>query len=128
MNFWTEKIVFFKIIYRIYLDRITNENNSSPLLSLLGPGNRLKESIPSPLDNLNYIASEEDILNFIEEKYEHDTPVDIVFDNMIGEPTLEMEKLILEKITQKILMRRRCKRWTWCKHVQHLQGLTSAAK
>ena len=91
---------FFSSSFTHYIDKgiihinITNENNSSPLLSLLGPGNRLKESIPSPLDNLNYIASEEDILNFVEEKYEHDTPVDIVFDNMIGEPTLEMEKLI----------------------------------
>ena len=93
---------FFSSSFTHYIDKgiihinITNENNSSTLLSLLGPGNRLKESIPSPLDNLNYIASEEDILNFVEEKYEHDTPVDIVFDNMIGEPTLEMEKLILQ--------------------------------
>lgn len=79
----------------IYLN-VTNQNNSSPLYSLLGSGYRLKQTVPSPLHSINSTSSPDDIVSFVEHAYESETnsPVDIVFDNIIGEPTLELDNIV----------------------------------
>ena len=58
----------------------------------------MKQAVPSPLDTINATnsCSPQDILRFVESAYESESnsPVDIVFDNIIGEPTLELDNIV----------------------------------
>ena len=74
---------------------LTNSNNSSPLYSLLGPGFRLADTAP-PVVSMQHSLGAEKVLELVEEAYQDGSkaPIDIVFDNMVGEPTLEMNTLV----------------------------------
>ena len=74
---------------------LTKNNNSSPLYRLLGPGFRLADTAP-PVVSMQDALGAEEILELVEEAYQDGStaPIDIVFDNLVGEPTSEMSTLV----------------------------------
>ena len=68
---------------------LTKNNNSSPLYRLLGPGFRLGIDTAPPVVSMQDALGAEEILELVEEAYQDGStaPIDIVFDNLVGEPT-----------------------------------------
>ena len=90
------RIHFFDVSDGILRIHLTNECNAASFISTRGPGFRLPASQKfNPLPN-GFGPSVDNIVEAVEKAYEEGqkAPNDIVFDNILGEPTLKMQNLL----------------------------------